>query len=68
MSEQTKSVVKQTVDEYGVGGVMSMLIALITFVASSPELRQLLIDLLKKLGILNVEGQVIEAPAPAEEE
>lgn len=63
MSEQTKSVVKQTVDSYGVGGVMSMLIALITFVASSPELRQLLIDLLKKLGILNAEGQAVEAPA-----
>lgn len=71
MSEQTKAAADHTVETYGVGGVMSMLIALITFVASSPELRQLLIDLLKKLGILNaegqavdVEGQVVSAPAP----
>lgn len=63
MSEQTKSVVKQTVATYGAGSVMSILIALITFVANSPELRQALIDLLKQLGILNVEGQVVEAPA-----
>ena len=63
MSEQTKSVVKQTVGEYGAGGVMSILVAILTFVVNSPELRQALIDLLKKLGILNVEGQVVEAPA-----
>lgn len=67
VSEHTDSVVKQTVEAYGAFSIISLLAALITFVIQHPELKDAFIDLLKRLGILNSEGSVVNfanAPVP----